>query len=70
MPQTTEPDLPLYLACVAGRLSMATESPASSDMLALALAMLRLASFVSSSPCKSHAHRRESFADDRFLNRR
>jgi|NorSeaMetagenome_1021524.scaffolds.fasta_scaffold38803_1 hypothetical protein len=42
MPQTTEPDLPLYLACVAGRLSMATESPASSDMLALALAMLRL----------------------------
>ena len=40
MPQTTEPDLPLYLACVAGRLSMATESPASSDMLALALAML------------------------------
>ena len=33
MPQTTVPDLPLYLACVVGRLSMTTVSPASSDMV-------------------------------------
>jgi len=31
MPQTTEPEFPLYSACVGGRLLMTTWSPASSD---------------------------------------